>query len=77
MAEGYQEIINEFLDEQINLSLYKHTEESAMVKNTVGIKCRHCGSENVFVYSKQTRSADEATTKFYTCLDCGNKWSVN
>lgn len=47
-----------------------------LIKNTVGVKCKNCGSENVNAYSKQVRSGDEATTVFYTCLDCKNKWRV-
>lgn len=77
MSEELQNIVNKFLDEHIDLEMYKHVEESTLIKNTVGVKCKHCGSENIYVFSKQVRSADEATSKFYTCIDCGNKWRVN
>ncbi len=33
-----------------------------------------CGSKKTLSYSKQTRSCDEATTVFFTCVECGNKW---
>ena len=36
--------------------------------------CRKCGMQNVHVYSKQTRSADEPESQFHTCISCGNKW---
>lgn len=42
------------------------------------ISCFKCGSSKVFQHHKQTRSADEATTIFYTCAnkECGKRWRV-
>lgn len=72
-----QKLINEDLDANIDLSLYKTQYVETMIKNTVNIHCKMCKSDNVYVFTKQTRSSDEATTKYYTCIDCGNKWNVN
>lgn len=71
-----QQKINEDIDQMIDVSLYKTQETSVMIKNTVGVKCKVCGSDNVNLFTKQTRSADEASSRFYTCLNCGNKWRV-
>ncbi len=38
------------------------------------LKCK-CGSIRVFSYTKQTRSADEATTVFAQCAECKRKWT--
>ena len=42
------------------------------------VSCSKCGSSKVFQQHKQTRSADEATTIFYTCAnkDCRKRWRV-
>lgn len=73
------------IQNEINKTLFKNVPISAFiqdvintkVKNTVEVYCKKCGSDNVFSESRQTRSADEATTIFYTCLNCGNKWKMN
>ncbi|KAG5495258.1 hypothetical protein JKF63_02313 [Porcisia hertigi] len=38
-------------------------------------KCGRCGKRNCTFYEQQTRSADEPTTKYITCLDCKNTWT--
>ena len=72
---GIQRLINDELREQIHIENFKQEVLKAKVKNTSDRKCRECGSDNIYVMSVQTRSSDEATTKKYECLDCGNKWS--
>ena len=57
-------------------AMFKTTAVDYRVKNTVGVNCKTCKSDNIYVVSKQLRSADEATTKIYTCLDCGYTWRV-
>ena len=72
-----QTSINQYLYENIPISAFIQETIKTMVKNTVDIHCRKCGSDNVYSMSRQTRSADEAMTIFYTCLNCGNKWKIN
>lgn len=38
--------------------------------------CLKCQSKNVISSEKQTRSADEPMTIFFTCLNCGNRWVI-
>ena len=69
--------INKKLFQTIPISAFIEETINTRVKNTVGVVCKQCGSDNVFSESRQTRSGDEATTIFYTCLNCGNKWKMN
>ena len=69
-----QTSINQYLYDNIPISAFVQESLQTKIKNTVGIKCNKCGSDNVFSESRQTRSGDEAMTIFYTCLNCGNKW---
>jgi len=36
--------------------------------------CKKCNQRKTSYYELQTRSADEPTTIFITCLNCGKKW---
>ena len=38
--------------------------------------CKKCKSNRCTYYELQTRSADEPTTVFITCLDCGKHWKI-
>jgi DNA-directed RNA polymerase subunit M/transcription elongation factor TFIIS len=67
-----QEIINETMRRKIPIEAFIKEHLSAdNVKNTVDIYCPVCGSDDVNVSTKQTRSIDEAATNHYKCLRCG------
>ena len=44
------------------------------VASTDMFTCRKCKSKKCTYYEMQTRSADEPSTIFVTCLDCGKNW---
>ena len=72
-----QNRINKKLDEVVNIKAFKTYAIDTLVKNTDGVHCIKCESDNVNVIQKQIRSADEGATNFYTCIDCGYKWRRN
>lgn len=37
-------------------------------------KCPECGHGKAYWWMHQTRSADEPTTRFYRCVECGHTW---
>ena len=41
---------------------------------TADYPCEKCGNDKAYYYMRQTRSADEATTRFLECTKCGHKW---
>lgn len=48
-------------------------DESGM-RSTVREICPECGHDRASYELIQTRSADEAPTRFFTCEECGHKW---
>ena len=40
----------------------------------VKIDCAKCGHKRAYYWMAQTRSSDEAETKFYECCKCGKRW---
>ena len=60
------------------LEVYKTIEKNMYEKrkdNVVSIyKCGKCKKNECTFYQLQTRGADEATTTFVECVNCGHKW---
>lgn len=40
----------------------------------VGEKCRKCDNDKAYFWTVQTRSGDEAETKFFKCTKCEYTW---
>ncbi len=50
------------------------TEGENEVNPKVEIECPKCKNMEAFFWTKQTRSSDEAETKFYKCTKCKHTW---
>lgn len=50
------------------------TEGENEVNPKVEIECPKCKHKEAFFWTKQTRSSDEAETKFYKCTKCKHTW---
>ena len=37
-------------------------------------RCRKCENDKAYFWTVQTRSGDEAETKFFKCTKCGHTW---
>ena len=43
---------------------------------TVEITCKECKNKKAYFWTLQTRSSDEAETKFFKCTKCAHTWRV-
>ena len=48
----------------------KNTNVHPMVNET----CQKCKHDKAYFWTVQTRSSDEAETKFFKCVKCGHTW---
>ncbi len=54
--------------------------EIAVVKKNMQVspiikeKCSECGNDQAYFWTVQTRSGDEAETKFFKCTKCEHTW---
>jgi DNA-directed RNA polymerase subunit M/transcription elongation factor TFIIS len=58
------------------LVLLKNAYEPRMIAMTDQYTCGKCKKKKITYYELQTRSADEPTTHFFTCLNCGHRWKM-
>ncbi|MGC9309091.1 MAG: transcription factor S [Candidatus Nanoarchaeia archaeon] len=49
-------------------------EKDVDVMPTVQEECPKCGHNEAYFWTAQTRSGDEAETKFYRCKKCKHTW---
>jgi transcription factor S len=50
------------------------TQKMDLLPTTNEYACEKCGNGTAYYFMRQTRSADEATTRFLECTKCGYKW---
>ncbi len=65
-----QRITTKSLDKEV-VMVAKEVSAEPLDSDAVCPKCHHVGA---YYLLKQTRSADEPETKFYTCEACGYRW---
>lgn len=70
--EMNEDIWKELLDKKMKRDANKYTNN--IQASTDMFTCRKCKSKRCTYYELQTRSADEPSTIFVTCLECGKNW---
>ncbi len=67
-------------DAHTSTEVQEKVEEVAVIdENSVALpktdnECQKCHNKKAYWWLEQTRSADEAPTRFYRCTKCGNTW---
>jgi DNA-directed RNA polymerase subunit M/transcription elongation factor TFIIS len=64
----------ELIDRKMKLDESKFNQK--LEASTDMFTCRKCKSKKCTYYEMQTRSADEPSTIFVTCLNCGKNWKT-
>lgn len=62
---------SEKMAEKKEVAVVKSKEESLPI---VSESCRKCKNPKAYFWTVQTRSGDEAETKFFKCTKCENTW---
>lgn len=62
----------EKVDEQQEVSVVKEKQMDTLP--TVECVCKKCKNNEAYFWTSQTRSSDEAETKFYRCKKCQHTW---
>ncbi len=70
MEAGSGRIVNRGVAKQVVI-IDEEKNAEPLDSDAVCPKCRHVGA---YFLLKQTRSADEPETKFYTCESCSHRW---
>lgn len=52
------------------------SEKDSEVHPVIEEKCPECKNKKAYFWTMQTRSTDEAETKFFKCTKCGFTWRV-
>ncbi|AMD16668.1 hypothetical protein TL18_00615 [Methanobrevibacter sp. YE315] len=52
----------------------KNLGEDIDMRSTITETCPECGHDEAYYELKQTRSADEAPTRIFTCAKCKHTW---
>jgi|SRR3989344_3275362 len=59
-------------EKESSISVMKEGEGRVLPK--VLEKCKKCGNPQAYFWTVQTRSGDEAETKFFKCVKCTHTW---
>jgi DNA-directed RNA polymerase subunit M len=61
---------SEKLEERKEIAVYCGKDQSTLP--VINYPCKKCKNEQSYFWTVQTRSSDEAETKFFKCTKCGN-----
>ena len=68
--------LNPTINQKYIEELELRNEQKLNVKFSEMYKCGNCGKKRAKIREAQTRSADEGSTLFITCIECGHEWRI-
>lgn len=68
--EGYRVVKKERTEDDILII----EDERKPALPTTRVRCPSCGHDTAYWWMRQTRAADEPSTRFYKCAKCGKVW---
>lgn len=79
---GYNAVVDENVREVSEVTTSRFEAVTVVSGNTENIRalptttaeCPKCGYDKAYWWMVQTRSADEAPTRFFRCVKCGYVW---
>ena len=71
-TETDEVIITEKIEKKKDIEIID--EEQEKTHPIIDIECPKCGHDKAEFWTRQTRSADEAETRFFKCVKCGHTW---
>lgn len=78
---AFMDVVNVFPEmwveiQDLRLKQEENFHNSKQVAKTDVFKCGKCKKRECSYYELQVRSADESSTIFVSCLNCGNRWRI-
>lgn len=78
---AFMDVVNVFPERwteilDMRLKQEQNFHNSKQVAKTDMFKCGKCKKRECSYYELQVRSADESSTIFVSCLNCGNRWRI-
>jgi len=61
-------------EEEADEVVVREANEDLAVLQKTRVECPSCGHKEAAYWFEQTRSADEAPTRFYRCMKCRQTW---
>ncbi|MEM2739417.1 MAG: transcription factor S [Candidatus Bathyarchaeia archaeon] len=71
--EGVREV-SEVATRTEAVTVLEERSEEIRALPTITAECPKCGYDKAYWWMMQTRSADEAPTRFFRCVKCGYVW---
>ena len=71
---GEKDLVKRSKREQVEERNMRVVESSEEALPIVDAECPKCGHDKAYFWTLQTRSADEAETRFFRCVQCKYTW---